>query len=348
LAPRDETDKWRGLIAYGVSLTVSLVVVLLLAYELLTDLELVAVALLIAVVLRSIVSAVKKTGAPSWIAPIITLVAIGALGAFLGFVVLPSFVRQAEVFSSEVPGYLEDLSGLSSLLPASMASYIPTQSQDLAERVINTVTPLIGSLPSLLASLTELTARAVIAIVLALYMAHNPGSLVSGILRLVPDSRREVARELTEDFGIRLRGWVIGTGLAMLIIGVGTWLGLWVIGVPLAASFGFLAGILEIIPYFGPLAGAVLPILVALTVSPIKALLAVGLFVLLHLLDANLIQPQILGRYVRLHPVVVIISFLFLSELLGFVGLLLAIPVMAFLAALVDALISTSRAYNEK
>jgi len=91
-----------------------------------------------------------------------------------------------------------------------------------------------------------------------------------------------------------------------------------------------------------------LPILVALTVSPIKALLAVGLFVLLHLLDANLIQPQILGRYVRLHPVVVIISFLFLSELLGFVGLLLAIPVMAFLAALVDALISTSRAYNEK
>jgi predicted PurR-regulated permease PerM len=63
--------------------------------------------------------------------------------------------------------------------------------------------------------------------------------------------------------------------------------------------------------------------------------------------DANLIQPQILGRHVRLHPVVVIVSFLFLGDLLGFVGLLLAIPVAAFLASLVDAIVSKSSAYGE-
>jgi predicted PurR-regulated permease PerM len=171
--------------------------------------------------------------------------------------------------------------------------------------------------------------------------------LVSGALRLVPDSRREDVKEFIQDFGIRLRGWVIGTGLAMLIVGTGTGLGLWIIDIPLAASFGFLAGLLEIIPYFGPVAGALLPILVALTISPVKALLVVGLFVLLHLVDANLIQPQILGRHVRLHPVVVIIAFLFLGDLLGFVGLLLAIPVTAFLASLVDAIVAKSPAYGE-
>jgi predicted PurR-regulated permease PerM len=171
--------------------------------------------------------------------------------------------------------------------------------------------------------------------------------LVSGIVRLVPDRRREDVEALIEDFGIRLSGWVVGTGLAMIIVGAGAGVGLWVVGVPLASSFGFLAGLLEIIPYFGPIAGALLPTLVALTVSPVKALLTVGVFVLLHLLDANLIQPQILGRYVRLHPVVVIISFLFLGDLLGFVGLLLAIPTTAFLAALMEVFIWKSSAYGE-
>ena len=343
----DKPDERRWSIAYGVSLAVLLVVGLLIAYELLPDLELVAIAVLIAVVLRSIVDGVQRIGAPSWMAAIITLVAIGGVGAFLWLVVLPGFVEQAQTFASAVPGYLEDLSRLSDRLPEGVAGYVPDLSENLAERLRDTLSPLLSSLPQLLTNLTEITVRTIIAVVLAVYMAYDPGSLISGILRLVPDSRREDARELLQDFGVRLRGWVIGTGLAMLIVGTGTGLGLWIIGIPLAPSFGLLAGLLEIIPYFGPVAGALLPTLVALTISPIKALLVVGLFVLLHLVDANLIQPQILGRHVRLHPVVVIVSFLFLGDLLGFVGLLLAIPVVAFLASLVDAIVSKSPAYGE-
>jgi predicted PurR-regulated permease PerM len=349
LEPREKATEHRSLITYGVLLAISLAVVVLIAYELLVDLELVAVALLIAVVLRSIVSAVKKIGAPSWMAPIITLVAIGGLGAFLWFILIPSFLKQAQTLASSVPGYLEGLSGLSSVLPASIAAYLPdlsNLSQSLGQRLRDVLSPVIDSLPHYISSLTEVTIGLVITVVLALYMAYDPGSLVSGILRLVPDRRREDAEELIEDFGTRLRGWVVGTGLAMLIVGVGAGVGLWIVGVPMAFAFGFLAGLLEIIPYLGPIAGALLPMLVALTISPVTALLTAGVFVLLHLLDANLIQPQILGRYVRLHPVVVIISFLFLGDLLGFVGLLLAIPTVAFLAALMEVFIQKSSAYG--
>lgn len=348
MIPRDEASEQRQLITYGISLAVLLAVGVLIAYELLSDLELIAIGLLIAVVLRSIARAAKKIGAPSWMAPIVTLVAIGALGAFLGLVVLPGFVLQVQTFSSAVPGYLEDFAGLSSSkLPEGLAGYLPDVTENLAQTLRDNVSPMLSSLPYYLASLTEVTIRTIVVLVLALYMAHDPDTLISGILRLVPDRRREDAKELIEDFKVRLRGWVVGTALAMVIVGVGAGGGLWVIGVPLAPSFGFLAGFLEIIPYFGPIAGAVLPILVAFTLSPIKALLVIGLFVLLHLLDANLIQPQILGRHVRLHPVVVIISFLFLGDLLGFVGLLLAIPVTAFLASLVEVFISKNRLYDE-
>ena len=348
MVPRDEASERRRLITYGISLAVLLAVGVLIAYELLPDLELIAIALLIAVVLRSITRAVKKIGAPSWMAPIVTLVAIGGLGAFLGLIVLPGFVLQVQTFSSSVPGYLEDFASLSSSkLPEGLAGYLPNVTENLAQTLRDNVSPMLSSLPYYLASLTEVTIRTIVVLVLALYMAHDPDTLISGILRLIPDRRREDAKELIEDFKVRLRGWVVGTSLAMVIVGVGAGVGLWVIGVPLAPSFGFLAGFLEIIPYFGPIAGALLPILVAFTLSPIKALLVVGLFVLLHLLDANVIQPQILGRHVRLHPLVVIISFLFLGDLLGFVGLLLAIPVAAFLASLVEVFISKNRLYSE-
>ena len=348
VASRDESGGRRRLITYGVSLAVLLVAGLLIAYELLLDLELVAIAALIAVVLRSIVSAVKRIGAPPWMAPIITLVAIGAIGTLLWLVILPGFLRQAQTFASAVPGYLDELSALSTQLPGGLADYVPDLSEKMAERLRDNISPVLSSLPQFVTSLTEVTLRAIVVLVLALYMAYDPDSLISGVLRLVPYSRREDARDLIQDFGARLRGWVVGTAIAMLLVGGGAGLGLWIIGIPLAFSFGLLAGLLEIIPYFGPVAGALLPTLVAFTISPLKALLVVGLFVLLHLVDANIIQPQILGRHVRLHPVVVIVSFLFLGDLLGFVGLLLAMPVTAFLAALVDTFISKSPAYGER
>jgi predicted PurR-regulated permease PerM len=176
LEPREKATEHRSLITYGVLLAISLAVVVLIAYELLVDLELVAVALLIAVVLRSIVSAVKKIGAPSWMAPIITLVAIGGLGAFLWFILIPSFLKQAQTLASSVPGYLEGLSGLSSVLPASIAAYLPdlsNLSQSLGQRLRDVLSPVIDSLPHYISSLTEVTIGLVITVVLALYMASS-------------------------------------------------------------------------------------------------------------------------------------------------------------------------------
>ena len=341
-----ESGERRQLITYGVSLAVLLVAGLLIAYQLLPDLELVVVAALLALVLRSVVHGVKRLGAPSWVAPIVTIGVMGGFGGFLWLVVVPSFLEQSQSLASNVPGYLDALSNLSTQFSSS-TGYVPNLSESVGQ-VRDFFSSQLSSLPLFLSGLTEVTIRTVVIVVLALYIAYDPGSLISGALRLVPDSRREDARDFVQRLEIRLRGWIVGTLIAMLIVGGGAGLGLWLIGVPLALSLGILAGLLEIVPYFGPVAGALLPTLVALTVSPVKALLVVGLFVLLHLVDANLIQPQILGRYVRLHPVVVIVSFLFLGDLLGFVGVLLAIPIAAFFATLVDEVILKSPAYKEK
>ncbi len=345
MGARDDPGGWRRL-TRGAPLAVLLAAGLLIAYELLAELELIAVAMLMALVLRSIARVPKMFGAPPWAAATITLGVVGAAGAVFWLVMLPSFLRQAQTLVLAAPAYLDSLSELSARLH-DRARFVPDLSTDVG-RLRDLLSPMLDSLPLLLTNLTYVTLQAIATVVMALYMAYDPGPLVSGALRLVPvDNRRDV-KGLLRNLEVRLRGWVLGTGIAMLVVGGLAGLGLWVLGAPLPLLFGVTAGLLEIVPYFGPVVGALLPTLVALALSPVEALLVAGLFLLIHLLDANLIQPQVMGRQVHLHSVVVIIAFLFLGKLLGFVGLLLAVPAAAFLATLADEMISRSPAYKER
>ena len=305
-------------------------------YELLPVLEIVAFAALIALILRTFVRWMGTIGVNSWFASLILFGLLGALVAFVTFVVLPNLVTETAVLLSALPGYLSVLADASRNLHRS-ANLIPDLYGDLGQ-LQGYLSGTLGSLPRLLGTATGFLIDAIATLVLALYMAHDPGSLIRGLLRFVPRHREEAARELIEKLEVRLRGWIVGLLLAMLIVGGGAGVGLWMLGVPLALTFGIMAGLLEIIPYFGQVIGALLPALVALTISPLKALLVIVLFIILNQADDYLVQPLVMGREVNLHPVVVIISFLAFGTLLGFTGLLLAVPAAAFLVTLADEL----------
>jgi predicted PurR-regulated permease PerM len=123
-----------------------------------------------------------------------------------------------------------------------------------------------------------------------------------------------------------------------LFVGGGGAVGLWFLGVPLPVTFGLIAGILNIVPYLGSIVGSLLPALVALTISPFKALLVLLLFAALNQVDGNLLRPLVMGRVVRLQPATMLISLLVLGSLLGVVGLLLAVPAAVVVATLIDEL----------
>jgi predicted PurR-regulated permease PerM len=193
-------------------------------------------------------------------------------------------------------------------------------------------------LPSLATIVARLTGAIVAVLFLALYMSVDPDPVVSGALRLVPCEKRGRAEELIRAIEVRLRGWIIGTAIVSLFVGVGGALGLWLLGVPLPVTFGLIAGILNIVPYLGSIVGSLLPALVALTISPFKALLVLLLFVVLNQVDGNFLRPLVIGRAVRLHPATMLISLLVLGSLLGVVGLLLAVPAAVVVATLFDQL----------
>jgi predicted PurR-regulated permease PerM len=167
-------------------------------------------------------------------------------------------------------------------------------------------------------------------------MSFDPGPLVRGALRLVPLEKRPRVKRFLRTFEVRLRGWIVGQAIVALFVGIGGGVGLWIIGVPLYISFGIIAGVLNVVPYLGSIVGAMLPALLALTISPMKAVLVVLLFVALNQVEGYILQPMVMGREVKLHPAMVIVSFLIFGALLGVVGVLLAVPAAVLCATLLD------------
>ena len=137
----------------------------------------------------------------------------------------------------------------------------------------------------------------------------------------------------------RLRGWMVGAGVAMIFVGVTSALGLWLIGIPLPITFGIIAGLLNVVPFLGSILGALLPVLIALTISPVKALLVLALFLVINQIDGNVIQPLVMGHQAQIHPVLVLVSFLLLGAFLGPAGLLLAVPAAILLITILDQVV---------
>jgi predicted PurR-regulated permease PerM len=318
-------------LTHGAPLAVLLALAIFLAYELLAVLELIAIAMLVALVLRTIVRGLERLGAPPWLAVVILLGMFVGFAALVHWVIVPRLVQEA---TRRIPNGASSMNAVTDLL-RSVPFINPSH---LLQRIENHVSQIIGVLPALVTHTASALAAAVVGLFLSIYMAVSPGSLIDAVLRIVPGDRRNAVTEFLECLGRRLRGWIVGTLVVACFVGVGAGIGLWLLGVPLPLTFGLIAGILDVIPYLGSVIGAVLPALVALTISPAKAIEVVALFIVLNQIESHVLQPQIMGREVDLHPALELVAFLVFGELLGLVGAFLAIPEAVLIGTLVDEL----------
>jgi predicted PurR-regulated permease PerM len=177
--------------------------------------------------------------------------------------------------------------------------------------------------------------NAAIIIAVGLYLAADPRLYTSGLLLLVPQARRPLAREALGRVGSTLRRWLVGRLVLMAFNAALTWVGLSLLGVPLAMTLGLLAGLLNFVPNVGPAAAAVPAVLVALTQSPQQALYVLLLYVVLQSADGYVFTPLVQKRTVALPPALTITAQVLLGVLLGGAGVVLATPLTA--AALVLA-----------
>jgi predicted PurR-regulated permease PerM len=124
----------------------------------------------------------------------------------------------------------------------------------------------------------------------------------------------------------------------MLVLGGLTYAGLRIIGIGFAEFFAVFTAVAMIVPYFGALASMIPPVLYALTISPGKAIIVAVLYIVTHQVESNMIQPLVVARVVELHPAVVAIGVVAVDTLFGFVGLIVAVPILVTVKILIEEL----------
>jgi predicted PurR-regulated permease PerM len=169
-------------------------------------------------------------------------------------------------------------------------------------------------------------ANAVLILAAAFYFGLQPQIYRGGLVMLLPPSLRPSAEGALDAISYGLRRWIMGQLVAMLLVGILTYVGLSLLGVPSALALAVIAGLLEFIPFIGPILAAVPALAIALAQSPQLALWVLALYVLIQQVESNLLTPIIQQRAVRLPPVATLFAVIASGLLFGFLGILLATP----------------------
>ena len=299
-------------------------------------------AIILAVYLDAIADSLRRAFGTPWALGLAIGVAL-SLGALVGVVVLiaPAVAEQVSDLLANLPKYLTDLDQNINRLLRSVPILRRNPAAGGAPGVLATALNdifgfLRGAAVPYLKGGVEFLIKGVSVLVMAIYLSRHPGVYVDGLVALVPPTRRRVAHEILNDLRITLRAWVVGQIVAMVLLGVLTTFGLWILGVPYFLAFGVFAGVAAIVPFFGTLFSTLLPALFALGVSGLaKALAVVAIGVGVHLIEANVVAPVVMERQINLPPVITIAGVLIIGKLFGLAGLVVAVPILAVVLVLV-------------
>lgn len=175
---------------------------------------------------------------------------------------------------------------------------------------------------------------------LVYYFLRDMEHLKRSLVVLFPARYRQRVMVAGSEIDVALGAYLRGVLLISFLVGFLTYLGLRLLGVDFALILGLIYGITNIIPYFGPLIGALPAVIIALLDSPAQALKVVVLMVAIQQVDSHLISPQILGRSLGLHPLIVVLALLVGGQLFGLIGLILGVPLAATLRILLRHTVS--------
>lgn len=170
---------------------------------------------------------------------------------------------------------------------------------------------------------------------LVFYILKDLDNIKDAFMRAVPPKYRRRVRMLGEDIDTTLGAYVRSQFLISFLVASMVYVGLIILGVEFAIILAIINGITNIIPYFGPFIGAVPAVLVSLLESPLLALKVILMITFVQQVESHIISPTILGRNLKLHPIVVIFALLAGGNFFGFLGLIFAVPVLAVIRVII-------------
>ena len=267
---------------------------------------------------------------------------VGSAAALIGLfaILLPPVVEQTRGLIVVLPQYIETWeTGIDHFVarfpamrdvwkpgehPLVTAVYdqVASQAQNLAPRVFGLVRVMIDCFA---------------VGVMAIYLALQPGVYREWLIALFPPIHRDLVRDVLRDLADGLRAYIVGQLLTMTMLAAFTAGGLYILKVPYWLTFGIFTGLVAVVPFFGTLLSTTLPALFVLggPGGGTRAIYVLLLGVVIHLIEGNLVSPLVMSKKIDMPPVLTITSVLIIGQLLGPLGLVVALPILVVVMVVV-------------
>lgn len=301
----------------------------------------VLVILFVALVLASIIDPIATFGGRYHIPRALAVVAtylLLLLFLALGFtLIIPPLLTELGGFTGSLVGFwsrvvsrvatVRELSAQYGLLENFQRSLVELEGAlgRAAGSIFTTVTGIFGSIISLIATF-----------VVTFYLVVEKDALKKLFQALAPERYQQHLSVLLSEIQRKIGRWLRGQIILSFLVGFLVYVGLLALRVDYALILALFAGITEFVPYLGPLIGAVPAVIIALTVSPMKALFVGLLFIVIQQLENAVFVPRIMARAVGLNPMITVIALLIGGRVAGIAGILLAIPLVTAVSVVLE------------
>ncbi|MEB3173372.1 MAG: AI-2E family transporter [Cyanobacteriota bacterium] len=314
----------------------ALIVLALLAWELRWVLLVLFGAVVLAVALDVPITAVRRLlplNRPTALAVVLGIVALG--GTLLIQQLLPEVIDQVRQLGELLPQLLLRLEQLSRSI-----DWLPDVQRSLLDgQLLQRLQPLGSQLLGFAGGAASSTVQLLLMVLLAILLALDPRSHQKLVVAVTPSFYRPAIQELLGRCRSALGGWLAGMTLSALSVFLLTWAGLAALKIPLALLSALVCGLLTFVPTIGPTVATLLPLAIALLVSPGAVVKVLVLRLALQNLEAFVFTPLLLSHTVNLLPTVALMAQLSLGALLGLPGVLLALPLVVVLQVICQQLV---------
>lgn len=274
---------------------------------------------------------------PRWLAILILYVVIFGGIFFAVYRAYPIFVRQLEELISNLPALMETYQDWIYNLYIQTASF-PEAVHDQMDATFTTIeNKLVNILKNVIysfAAITDLIVIAAVIPILVFYFLKDYPKMEASFTAIVKEKQKFSAYLDRIDYS--LGGYLRGQLIVCLFVGIISTLFLWFIKMKYPLILGIFMGLTNIIPYFGPILGAIPAVIIAFTISSKKVVFVIGMVVIVQLLESNFLSPYIVGKSLHVHPILIIFALLIGAEAFGILGMILAVPVLTIAKVFIE------------
>jgi len=289
------------------------------------------IALLIMAILNPTVTRLSKFKIPRALSVFVVYILVFALISVTIAGVIPALIDQTRNFSNSLPSYLSNI-GFSSAV---------------GDQLVKELVSQLGTIPTQLVKVSVSVFSNVMAIftvlIVGFYLLLYRNKTGEQFETLLGKKKGKVATKYLDILEKRLGGWTRGQLILMFIVGVLTFLGLTILGIPYALPLALLASILEIVPNIGPIIAAIPAVVIGFGISPLIGAATIAVYFLIQQLENYVFVPKVMEKSVGVNPIITLLVIAVGFKIAGIVGILISVPVYITLQVIVKELFIKSK-----